>query len=490
MIGLVLATAKEARPLLAVLSARKVADEPFETYRFASRGARPDGVLVLSGMGKQAAAEATEHLLSRHGPTAVVNLGLCGGLSDAFPLGAVLRIAAVLDGDAVPSGETPEEIRCGDLAWAPLPTARLASVDKSVFQEDRRARLARWADVVDMEAWAVADACRRHGLVPHVLKGVSDSADRLGKADILANIDRVSARLADVVVPGLERLAPSGRTGLPELMRFTKVEHSLFSLPLLFAGAWLGAGGSWPSAWVLVLIALAGVGARTLGMAMNRILDRDLDALNERTARRGLPSGRLSLPAAYGVAGAGLALYLLACAGLGPICLILSPVPAVPLLTYSLLKRFTSLCHFGIGVCMAMAPLGAFVAASGGLAFRAEVLLLALFAFCWISGFDVIYALLDVESDRATGVRSLPVALGAARAQHVAAAVHLVAAAATTWLWWLVGGGLLPGIALLVTIGGFAAAAWRSLPVPVRFFPLSGVVGIAASMIPLLGELR
>ncbi|MGB2820137.1 MAG: UbiA family prenyltransferase, partial [Phycisphaerae bacterium] len=128
--------------------------------------------------------------------------------------------------------------------------------------------------------------------------------------------------------------------------------------------------------------------------------------------------------------------------------------------------------------------------ASGGLAFGGPVLLLALFAFCWISGFDIIYGLLDIESDRATGVRSIPAALGSRGAQVVAAVVHLVAVAAAVWLWRLVGSGVLSGIALLVTAVGFLAAYWQHLPVRLRFFPTSAIVGIAASMIPLLGELE
>jgi len=489
MIGLVLATAEEAEPLLTALAAAKVADGPFETHSFPPAAGRPGGVVVISGIGTRAAAAATEHLLRRHAPAIVVNAGICGALSEGLEGGALLRITDVLDADRLLAGEGAAAIACHDGAWTALPPARLTSAEEPVFQPDRRSRLAQVADVVDMEGLAVAAACARHGVPVCVLKGVSDLAGPSGREDIRKNIERVSARLAEEVVSGLSRLAPPGGTMLARMARFIKIEHSLFSLPLLFAGAWLGAGGAWPPVDVLVLIALAGVGARALGMAMNRILDRRLDALNVRTAGRELPSGRMSLAAACGVAGAGLGTYLLACAGLGRLCLILSPVPAVPLVTYSMLKRFTSLCHFGIGVCMSLAPLGAFVAASGSLAFGGEVLLLAVFAFCWISGFDIIYGLLDIESDRAIGVRSIPAALGGARAQVVAAAVHLVAAAAVVWLWRLVGGGVLSGAALLVAIVGFAAAYWPRLPVRVRFFPTSAIVGIAASMVPLLGEL-
>jgi 4-hydroxybenzoate polyprenyltransferase len=164
-------------------------------------------------------------------------------------------------------------------------------------------------------------------------------------------------------------------------------------------------------------------------------------------------------------------------------------VPGIALIAYSLLKRFTSLCHFGIGLCMAMAPLAAFVAASGSVSFDAPVLLLALFTFCWLSGFDVIYALQDLQSDRRTRVHSLPASLGSAGAQVVAAGVHRVAVAAIVRLWWILGGGVLSGAALLVAIGAFLAGYVPRIPLPVRFFPVSAVAGVAGAMIPLLGGL-
>jgi 4-hydroxybenzoate polyprenyltransferase len=437
-------------------------------------------------MGKTRAAEATEYVIARRSVTNVVSIGICGALSERSRPGTLLRIASAIDGDRVLAGEDTDDLPCEGAEWATLPSARLATVDEPVYQVERRTKLASRADVVDMEGLAIATVCRRLGVRVGMLKGVSDLADDSGKADILANIDSVSAALAAVVVEGLAKPPPKS-SGLAKVLRFAKVEHSVFSLPLLFAGAYLGARG-WPSLSVLALIALAAVGARTLGMAMNRIFDRRLDALNPRTAGRELPSGQMSLAAAAAVAIGGLALYLLACAALGPVCLRLSPIPAVPLIAYSLLKRFTSLCHFGIGLCLALAPLGAFVAVTGDTAVTAEVLLLAAFTFFWISGFDIIYALLDVESDRATGVHSLPAALGTGRAQIIAAAGHVVAVAALIWLWQLVGGGLASGLAAAVAVGAFVAGYWPRLPVGVRFFPVSAVAGIAGALVPLLGD--
>ncbi len=273
------------------------------------------------------------------------------------------------------------------------------------------------------------------------------------------------------------------------MLSFVKVEHTIFSLPLLLAGAWLGAGRQWPSWWVLLLVMVAGAGARAVGMAMNRIIDRRIDAGNPRTAGRELPTGSLSLTSAWTVAGMGLLVYLAGCVLLGPVCTVLAPVPLVPLLLYSYLKRFTSLCHFGIGVCLGLAPLGAFVAASGGIAFDGPVLLLALFTFCWMSGFDIVYALQDLESDRKTGVCSLPARLGWNGAEAVAVVVHGVALAAIIAVALLTGGGYPAWSALAVTAMSLVLAHLPLLPLPARFFPMTAIAGVSAALVPMLGAL-
>ncbi len=138
-------------------------------------------------------------------------------------------------------------------------------------------------------------------------------------------------------------------------------------------------------------------------------------------------------------------------------------------------------------MCLGLAPLGAFVAASGGLDFSREVVLLSVFTFFWISGFDIIYALQDIESDRETGVHSIPAKLGCARAQLVAAACHLVAFGALAWLWFLTGRSALSGLALMVAAGAFLLAYWPRVPLPTRFFPISAVAGVAGALVLLLG---
>ena len=277
------------------------------------------------------------------------------------------------------------------------------------------------------------------------------------------------------------------------LLNFTKVEHTIFSVPLLFAGMYLGAGQRWPSLEVILLVVLAGIGARVLGMATNRIFDRRLDALNPRTATRELPAGKMSLTAAGLVALAGLAVYLLACIGLGPACTILAPIPAMALIGYSLLKRYTSLCHFGIGLSMAFAPLGAYVAGSqlpiGQIEASPEIILLAMFAFCWISGFDIIYALQDIDSDRKNGIFSLPAQLGASKAQLVAALDHLIGLACLAWLIIRLQAPVLAWIAFGIALVAEITAYLPQIPLEKRFFPISAVAGIAGACVPLLGTL-
>ncbi len=273
---------------------------------------------------------------------------------------------------------------------------------------------------------------------------------------------------------------------IKKLLNFTKIEHTLFSLPLIFTGAWLGGRAQWPSTRVLILIVVAATGARIFGMSFNRIFDRHIDARNPRTATRELPSGAISVITALTVAMAGLLIYVIACTLLGRWCLYLSPLPLIPLLGYSLLKRFTWMCHFGIGLCLALAPLGAFVAVAGYPRFSDEVLLFSGFVFCWLSGADIIYALLDIDSDRRNGIYSLPARVGSKQAQRISAATHAVALICLTLLLVILNAGMPAFIALAVTVVIFVLMYVPSIPVHRRFFPMATLAGVAGSIVPLL----
>lgn len=273
---------------------------------------------------------------------------------------------------------------------------------------------------------------------------------------------------------------------LKKILNFTKIEHTAFSLPLILTGAWMGGAGQWPRLSVLLLIILAAIGARLFGMSFNRIFDRHIDALNPRTQGRELPSGQMSLLTALTVALAALAIYLGACIALGHWCVYLSPLPLIPLLGYSLLKRFTPLCHFGIGLCLALAPLGAFVAAAGNPWFSIEVLLFAGFVFFWLSGADIIYAIMDIDSDRKTGIYSIPAKLGSAGAQWVSAMVHTCALSCLFLLVMTASAGIAAIVGYIVTLGLFVLMYLPFVPVPKRFFPVSTLAGVAGAITPLL----
>lgn len=207
-------------------------------------------------------------------------------------------------------------------------------------------------------------------------------------------------------------------------LELVKFQHTLFALPFALMGALLGAGGMPPSrvfAWVVVAM----VGARTAAMAFNRLADRRFDAANPRTASRALPAGVARPAEAWAMVAAGGGLFLLACQRLGPWPLALSgPVLALAF-GYSLTKRFTWASHLVLGTVLALAPFGGWLAASGTPAGYPWPLSAAV--VLWVAGFDVIYACLDVDFDRRSGLHSLPARLGPRRALVLARVFHLLA---------------------------------------------------------------
>ncbi len=211
-------------------------------------------------------------------------------------------------------------------------------------------------------------------------------------------------------------------------MRFS---HTVFALPFALAAMAVAARDNhgWPG-WLKVgLILAAMVCARTCAMAFNRIMDRKFDALNPRTASRHLPSGQVSLPGAIvfcALAGAGL---VAASFFLNPLCFYLSPVALVVICFYSLTKRFTDYTHVFLGLALALAPIGAWLAVRGtaisGLEI-AQMLVLAATVVLWLTGFDIIYALQDYEFDRTHGLHSLVVAWGPKNALDASFLAHMV----------------------------------------------------------------
>ncbi len=207
---------------------------------------------------------------------------------------------------------------------------------------------------------------------------------------------------------------------------FVRFEHTLFSLPLMVAGVFSVPGPAL-SAWRWVLIALAAVGARTSALAINRLIDRHIDARNPRTQTRELPAGRMSLREALGLLAASLAVYLVCCGLLGRWYLSVSWVPLAVFVGYPYMKRVTPFCHLGVGLALALAPLAGYAAAHPDLAHPQGSLLLAGFALCWVAGFDIIYATLDEDFDRQHGVKSMVAWLGRTTAMRISAFLHLAA---------------------------------------------------------------
>ncbi|MCU0306716.1 MAG: putative 4-hydroxybenzoate polyprenyltransferase [Thermoleophilia bacterium] len=231
----------------------------------------------------------------------------------------------------------------------------------------------------------------------------------------------------------------AGLALVPALLGLVRFAHTVFALPFALAGALL-AGMAWPPAATLGWIVLAMVGARSLAMALNRLVDARIDAMNPRTAGREIPAGRLTRGQVWAFSAASLAVLLLAVSRLPELTWYLWPIPVALFVLYPYAKRFTWACHLVLGVTIGIAPVGGWIAVTGELA--AAPLLLGLGVACWIAGFDVIYALLDLDFDRANGIRSIPARFGPARALWITRALHLAA------------------VALLAAGGAAAGAGW------------------------------
>ncbi len=216
-----------------------------------------------------------------------------------------------------------------------------------------------------------------------------------------------------------------------------KIEHTLFALPFAFLGAVLAAGGL-PTAWQILWIVVAMVGARSAAMAFNRIADRNFDAKNPRTASRALPAGLLSVGFVWVFTIAAAALFLVAAAMLNRLTLILSPVALACVLSYSFTKRWTQFSHIVLGASLAIAPTGAWIAVRGELGSPVP-LLLSLLVLLWTAGFDVLYACQDYDFDRREGLRSIPARFGIARALWIARALHAAAFLILVWLFMITG---------------------------------------------------
>jgi 4-hydroxybenzoate polyprenyltransferase len=262
--------------------------------------------------------------------------------------------------------------------------------------------------------------------------------------------------------------------------RLVKIEHTVFALPFAYVGAFLAVGGT-PSAHDLLWITLAMVGARSLAMALNRLIDAGIDARNPRTAGREIPSGQLSIAQVVVFCVLSLALFLAAVWELNPLVRWLWPIPVVGFVVYPYLKRFTWTCHLWLGAVDGLAPVGAWVAITGKLPWQSWMLGAAV-AF-WVAGFDFFYALFDEEVDRREGLQSIVTRFGVrgaflgARLAHLATVACLVAAGlglSVGAFYWL-------GVAAVALLLAYEHSLVR--PTDLRrldtaFFTMNGVISV------------
>ena len=283
----------------------------------------------------------------------------------------------------------------------------------------------------------------------------------------------------------------AGATPAPLPSRFArlvKIEHTVFALPFAYVGAFLAVNGR-PSWHDLLWITLAMVGARSLAMALNRLIDAGIDARNPRTAGREIPSGQLSVAQVVVFCVLSLALFLAAVWQLDPIVRWLWPIPVVGFVVYPYLKRFTWLCHLWLGAVDGLAPVGAWVAITGKLPWQSWMLGAAV-AF-WVAGFDFFYALFDEEIDRREGLHSIVTRFGVsgafvgARLAHALTVVCLVVAGLglpVGVFYWL-------GVAAVALLLAYEHSLVR--PDDLRrldtaFFTMNGVISVVFAVFVIL----
>jgi 4-hydroxybenzoate polyprenyltransferase len=278
---------------------------------------------------------------------------------------------------------------------------------------------------------------------------------------------------------------------LKTVLEMVKIEHTLFALPFAFMGALFAARGL-PSLRQIGWILLAMVAARSAAMAFNRLVDLPFDARNPRTVNRALPQKQVSRGFVVLFIAASSAALIIAASQLNRLSLQLSPLALGIILLYSYTKRFTWLTHFFLGISLAIAPIGAWIAVKGSFAWTPIILGLAV--VLWVAGFDVIYSCQDVEFDRREPLYSIPKRYGVRAALWISAILHLIMLIVLVFLFWKEGLGTISFLGLAVV--GLLLAYEHSLVRPAdlsrantAFFTINGWISIllfATTMIDLL----
>lgn len=273
------------------------------------------------------------------------------------------------------------------------------------------------------------------------------------------------------------------------ICRMIKIEHSVFALPFAYAGAFLAAGG-WPGLVPLLLLTVAMVAVRSFAMAFNRLVDLKYDRLNPRTAKRPLVTGEISVAWTWAFTAFMAVLFVAACAGLNPLCLYLAPLALLVAASYSLLKRFTWLCHFFLGGVLGLAPVAGWISVDPQ--FTVPAVLLFWGVLFWVAGFDILYSCQDIEFDRSMGLHAVPAHFGLPAALvlsgfcHANAAIFLLLAGWSASLGW-------PWYAVWAVIAGVLTWEHRIISpddlsrVNMAFFTLNGVIAFMVLGGALLG---
>ncbi|MET9876194.1 menaquinone biosynthesis prenyltransferase MqnP [Actinacidiphila glaucinigra] len=296
---------------------------------------------------------------------------------------------------------------------------------------------------------------------------------------------------AESATPDLFGPSPRPDGKVRAFLRLVMIEHSVFALPFAYIAALSAMFAEDRSVhwWQLLLITVAMVGLRTFAMACNRIIDREIDARNPRTAGRELVTGAVSVRSAWTGALIAVVFFLGAAALLNPLCLALAPIAVVPMVVYPYGKRFTDYPHAILGLAQAMGPVGAWLAVSGSWSWDAVVLGLAVGV--WIGGFDLIFACQDVAADRAHGVRSVPARFGVDGALYGARVSHVVTTVLLVWYGLAVGAGAFWWVGMLIVGGAFVYEHSIVKPGDLSrlnraFFTVNGFIGMALFLCALL----
>ena len=273
-----------------------------------------------------------------------------------------------------------------------------------------------------------------------------------------------------------------------------KLPHTIFALPFALVGATLASYDHRVDPWDVLLILAAFTSARFAAMGFNRIVDRAIDARNPRTRMREIPAGKLSVGEATAAVVGASAVFFFCAAMLNRLCLVLAPFALGWILFYSYTKRFTRYAHLVLGVALAIAPVGAYLAVAGEWSDPpAALLVLAGGVLCWVAGFDILYSLQDIDFDRSQGLHSIPAALGAQGALAFSRVLHLVSAALFVSLGFLLpvlGPAYFVGTAVIAAMLAYEQSLVKAddlSRIDAAFFNINGAISVVFFVI-VLGE--